>query len=319
MFAPRPLDVLYLTNFSDYCFRTIPAVAQLADVLKIRLTVLHAYDPAKETQSSAAEKVHSFFPEADRYLACNRLAAPGHMVDVVQRHLEGWPVDLIVAPASDAIGFPRLGARSSRSRIIEQAGVPVWTFGRGICLSKLQQPVRNVACWLDYHSDKTGHLGYALEYASKIGAKLHLLSALPAVDEGMLSLGARSFGARMDEGKSLDPDTTAATILGLCTGFPIVPEVHVARSSGRSTLSHMLKECGADTVFLHHQSSVLAEWLGLGLRIIDPLPCPSICTGDRVRGPVWNLELGQATRRMAEDRPRREPLTKGGVREAFKA
>jgi hypothetical protein len=301
MFAPRPLDVLYLTNFSDYCFRTIPAVAQLADTIKIRLTVLHAYDPARETQSSAAEKVHSFFPEADRYLACNRLAAPGRMVDVALQHLQGWPVDLIVAPASDAVGFPRLGARSNRSRLIEQSGVPVWTFGRGITLTKLQQPVRNVACWLDYHSGKTGHLGYALEYASKMGAKLHLLSALPAIDEGMLSLGTR-----IDEGKPLAPEAAAAKILGLCTGFPIVPEVHVARSSGRSTLAQMLKGCDADTVFLHHQGSMLAEWLGLGLRSIDPLPCPSICTGDKVRGPVWNLEPGQAMRRMAEKRFHRE-------------
>ena len=314
MFAPRPLDVLYLTNFSDYCFRTIPAVAQLADAIKIRLTILHAYDPARETQASAAEKVHSFFPEADRYLACNRLAAPGHMVEVVQRHLEGWPVDLIVAPASDTIGVPRIGARSSRSRIIEQAGVPVWTFGRGICLPKLQQPVRNVACWLDYHSGHTGHLGYALEYASKIGAKLHLLSALPAIDEGMLSLGTK-----LDEDKPLAPEAAAAKILGLCSGFPIVPEVHVARSSGRSTLTQMLKECDADTVFLHHQGSMVAEWLGLGLRSIDPLPCPSICTGDKVRGPVWNLELGQALRRMAEERPRREHAVPAPMREVFKA
>ena len=313
MFAPRPLDVLYLTNFSDYCFRTIPAVAQLADTIKIRLTVLHSYDPAKETQSSAAEKVHSFFPEADRYLACNRLAAPGHMVDVVKRHLEGWPVDLIVAPASDAIGFPRLGSRSTRSRLIEQSGVPVWTFGRGVAMPKLLQPVRNVACWLDYHSGKTGHLGYALEYASKVGAKLHLLSALPSIDEGMLSLGTK-----LDEGKALAPDTAAAKIRSLCAGFPIVPEVHVARSSGGSTLAQMLKACDADTVFLHHYPSAMAEWFGMGLRPADALPCPAICRGDKVGGRVWTLEHGPAKRRMAEERPRREHVAPVAMREAVK-
>ncbi len=308
MFAPRPLDVLYLTNFSDYCFRTIPAVAQLADMVKIRLTIFHVYNPARDTQATAAEKVHSFFPEADRYLACNRLAVPGPMVDSVLRHLEGWPVDLIVAPASDAVGFPRLGARSSRSRLIERSGVPVWTFGRGVSMPRLQQPVRNVACWLDFHSGQTAHLGYALEYANKLGAKLHLLSALPAIDEGMLSLGTR-----LDEGKPLAPVTAAAKILGLCGNSPIVPEVHVARWSGTSTMTQMLKECEADVVFLHHQESAVAEWLGLGLPY-DSLPCPAICAGDKVRGPVWNLEPGQATRRTPDvpertTRERRVPVT----------
>jgi hypothetical protein len=146
--------------------------------------------------------------------------------------------------------------------------------------------VRNVACWLDFHSSQTDHLAYALEYANKVQANLHLLRALPWIDEGRLNLGTGE--------QALEPKGATDEILRLCGNAPIVPQVHVAQRSSRSTLSRMLKECDADVVFLRNEEVPWAEWLGLGLRCCDGLPCPAICTGDTLRGPVWNLELGQA-------------------------
>jgi hypothetical protein len=277
------MDMLFLTNFSDYCFRCIPAIAQMADVLKVRLTILHAYDPAKIRHSSAQEQVNSFFPEADRYVACHRLAVPGPLTQVVKEHLEGWPVDLIVAPASDAVGFPRIGVRSNRSSLIQASGIPIWTLGRRAVLRRLHQPVQNVACWLDFRS-QTDHLVFALEYASKLRAKLHLMSSLPTIDEGMLALGL--------EEKPLSPDLAAAQILKLCANASIRPEVHVSRGNSRVERARMLRECDADVVFLRTKRSALAEWFGLGLRACDSLPCPAICIGDNLKIPVWNLASG---------------------------
>src|SRR5262245_15250579 len=127
MFKPQPLDVLFLTDFSDYCFRSIPAIAQMAGALEIRLTLMHVYNPARCSQAKAEAQIHSFFPEADRYAACHRIAVPGTLMDAVERHLKVWPVNLIVAPASDDIGLPRVGRRCKRSHLIRKNGVPVWT------------------------------------------------------------------------------------------------------------------------------------------------------------------------------------------------
>jgi hypothetical protein len=152
----------------------------------------------------------------------------------------------------------------------------------------LQRPVRNVACWLDFHSLQSDHLGYSFEYAYKLNAKLHLLHTLPMIDEGMLSLGIGE--------KALEPGKAAEEILRLCANAPLLPEVRVARGSGRTTLAGMLRDCDADVVFLRNEEPVMAEWLGLGLRLCDGLPCPAICTGDELRGPVWNLEAGQTSK-----------------------
>lgn len=287
MFTPQPLDILFLTNFSDYCFRGIPVIAHMAAGLKVRLTLMHVYDPAHCSHAKANAQLGSFFPEADRYAACQRIAVAGQLIETVKRHLNVWPVNLIVAPASDDIGIPRIGHRCKRSRLIQECGVPVWTIGRRVQLPKLVQPVRNVACWLDFYSTRPAHLPFAVEYASKIGAKLHLLRALPEINEGSLGLGTRP-------DKPLRADTVATEVLQLCANAPIHPEVHISSGEGRSVVAQMLRECDADIVFLGNEMLSLTEWLGVGLRLGDYVPCPAIYVGDHSSVPVWNLDTSSA-------------------------
>ena len=300
--TPHPLDILFLTNFSDYCFRSIPAIAQMADALKVRLTVMHVYDPKRSSQAEAEGQVQSFFPEADRYAACYRLAVRGPFVSAVKRHLELWPVNLIVAPSSDPIGLPRIGDRSMRARLLEECGIPIWTIGRRVKVPKLMQPVRNVACWLDFRSPETSHLSFAMDYAHKINARLHLLRAIPEIHEGSLLPAAHP-------GKALHPDLAAEEILRLCAGAPLIPEVHVSSGEGRTTLVRMLRECDADAVFVPNQESLLARWLRFGLQASARIECPAIYVGNHVSIPVWNLERGpgslvKTAARTARETPR---------------
>ena len=48
-----PLEVVFLTNFSDTCFRVIPSIAQMVDDLSIHLTILHSFEPGKRNRSEA--------------------------------------------------------------------------------------------------------------------------------------------------------------------------------------------------------------------------------------------------------------------------
>lgn len=287
MSTTHPLDVLFLTNFSDYCFRSIPAVAQMAASLKVRLTIMHAYDPSHSSQKDAEAHLHSFFPEADRYAACQRVAVQGPLIPAVQRHLQEWPVNLLIAPASDTVGLPRLGAGSTRSRLVKTCGVPVWTIGRRVQLQSIARPAKNVACWLDFYSPQTEHLAFAMEYARKLGAKLHLLRALPNIDEGMLSVGGQD--------SALTPATAAEEILRLCSGAVGRPEVHVTSGEGRTSLNRLLRQCNADVVFLGRESSWIAEWMGMGLHLGDGVPCPAVYVGEHLTIPVWSLETANVT------------------------
>jgi hypothetical protein len=205
--------------------------------------------------------------------------------------MEVWPVNLIVAPASDPIGFPRFGERSLRAQLIEQCGVPVWTFGRNMDLSGLSRPVRNVACWLDFRPQKTTHLSFAIEYAHKLNAKLHLLRALPPIQEGSLHAALHKEIPPQQEGMAHDQ------VLRLCAGAPVSPEIHIAEGAGRGTFRRLLSGCDADVVFLRNEEMILTRWLGLGLPFGDNSPCPAVYVGDRLSVPVWNFERGPAARK----------------------
>lgn len=284
----HPLDILFLTDYSEYCFRSIPAIVRMAEALKVRLTVLNVYDPATSSQASADARVNSFFPDADRYAACHRIAVPGPVIDAVRRHCHAWPVNFMVAPASDVIGFPRIGGPSTRSRLIRECGLPLWTIGRSVTPEILARPVRNVACWLDFYSPQTSHLAFAVEYANKLNARLHLLRGLPEIDEGTL-------GSVADR-RAIHPRSATEEMLRLCASSPVRPEVHVSCGTGRAARARMLRECDADVVFLRNEDSVLAAWMGFGLHLNQSLPCPAVYVGDRMETPVWNLETSAAHR-----------------------
>jgi hypothetical protein len=283
MLTPHPLDILFLTNFSDHCFRSIPAVAQMADAFDLRLTIMHVYDPKRQKQAYAEEQVSSFFPEADRYSTCFRLTRPGPLVTAVRQHLDQWPVNLIVAPSSDPVGLPRLGDRSMRARLLEACGVPVWTIGRKVESPKLRQAVRRVACWMDGDSTDTSHVAFALEYALKLKAELHLLRDVSEVHEAALFPAARP-------NKAVQPDLAKEELLRLLAGVPIYPKVHVTAGSGRWRMPPLLRECDADIVFLRSRESLLTKWFGLGLQAGDSMPCPAVYVGEHLSIPAWNLE-----------------------------
>ena len=302
--SPHPLDVLFLTNFSDFCFRSIPSIAQLADGFTMRLTLMHVYDPARTSARAAGELLDSFFPEADRYASCRRVAAPGPLLGAVKRHQQLWPVNLIVAPSSDPLGWPRLGERSVRARLLEECGVPVWTMGRRVTAMKLVQPVRNVACWMDFRSEQHEHLPFAIEYAQRLGATLHLLRGLPRLEEGQVLPPEPSE-------RSLHPEGAVRDLASLCHGLVPRPRYHVGHGEGPRALTELLARSDADVVFMRDEPRRLSRWFGLGLRFAAAMPCPAVYVGGRLGIPHWNLEpasAGRAARAARETtRVRRHP------------
>ena len=93
-------------------------------------------------------------------------------------------VDLVVAPSSDPLGLPHVWHNSLRAGLVANECGPLWTMGHSIHSVVLNRRTRNVGCWIDLDSSDKRHISLAFNYASTVGAKLHLLSAMPNVDEG---------------------------------------------------------------------------------------------------------------------------------------
>ncbi len=267
--AVRPFEVLFLTNFSDSCFRAIPALAQLGDEIDLRLTILHAHGDAPRTRVMETN-LNSFFPEADHYNGCRRLLVPGTPLEAVRQIRADGPVDLVVAPAGDPLSLPRFRS-SLRSRLVREPGIPMWTFGGGTPVRRLFRTTGTVVCCVEVGRSGRSQIRLASEYARTLNATLHLVQVLPEIDEHSLFL---AYADRCDT------HDLVAAVQRAGAGNMLAPRV---RMTDRRRLPDLLRECDADIVFLDSQHAVERQWLGFRMRsFVDLLPCPAVCVdGDR--------------------------------------
>jgi len=285
MSAERPFEVLFLTNFSDSCYRAIPAVAQLSDEVDLRLTILHAHTGQPDALARKEDALRSFFPEADDYTGCRRLLVHGSPVDAVRTLKTKQPIDLVVAPPGDPLGMPRLGHRSIRSLLIRDAALPTWTSGASASASRILRPTRHVACTVELEQDGKAHLELACAYAEAMGATLHLVHVLPEVEEGhrMMQLAAAE---PFDEVHAMK----ACRKVGASRALPV--DVRVTDIHG---LSATLSDCEADVVFLDGAKWMSRRWLTFRMRrMLDELPCPAVCIDARRCGLHWQLPRNPA-------------------------
>ena len=288
----HPLEVVFLTNYSEFCFQAIPAVAQMADDIALRLTILHTVcadaSPAGRTQAQA--RIESFFPEADSFAQTTRRVMTGTPMDAVRRlQLEG-AVDLLLAPAADRLGFPRLGHRSRRGRLLRENTLPLWSIGRATESLRMQRRPRNIACWVDFENDCTSHVSNALSYARLSGARLHLLCALPDLAEGMLLL----------HNEPATPSAAATEIARRLSWLDRLPEIHVAPSPDRKAQLRLLQDCDADLLFVLDSWRRLPRFLAPKPMLMDESPCPVIWIPADT-GVSWQLAAAESIEWQARE------------------
>lgn len=264
-------DVLFLTNFSDACFRATRAVAQMIDEVDGRLTILYARDTEKETKSSTLEKLNSFFPEADHFRGTRRIIADEDLLTAVAKE-SSRGIDYVIAPVPIRFGLPRVAHQSTRANVLLKHQTQVWTTGRNTIPAKLGAPARNVACWLDAPSGDNHHVRRASDYAAEVGARLHLLHVIPMMHEGTMTESPMPLNE--DEVKDLVPYVARKPHT----------EIHIAPGDHRETLVKMLRMCDADVLFLNEQQSVQRRLFGIAMSgIVQLAPCPTISVAPRQR------------------------------------
>src|SRR4051794_10547820 len=267
MQSTRPLEVLFLTDFSNSSYRTIPAIAQMADELDIRLTLLHACCDTKSSVSQAESKIRSFFPEATHYEGTQRIVLQSDVISAVKQVRRDQAVDLIVAPSSDPLGLPHPWHHSLRAELIANECGPMWTVGQSIHSTVLNGRTRNVGCWIDFDSSDKRHISLAFTYASALGAKLHLLNAMPDVDEGTLVSSLYSDSPLYEEGVS-------QAIQDLVGWVPAKPEVHVRPGVSGRVVPQLARDLGLDLLFVSKGNAIRNGWMKMSLRsVLDRCSC----------------------------------------------
>jgi nucleotide-binding universal stress UspA family protein len=286
MQTSRPFEILFLTDFSNASYRTIPAMAQLADELDIRLTLLHACTDGKTSVAEGEAKLRSFFPEAAYYQGTQRVVLSTDVLSAVKQVRREQPVDLVVAPSSDPLGLPHLWHHSLRAELLARECGPVWTMGQSIHSTVLNRRTRNVGCWIDLDNSDNRHIGLAFTYASVLGAKLHLLSAMPNVDEGTLASSLYS-------DSPLYPDGVVESIQDLVGWVPVKPDVHVKHGVSGRIVPQLARDLNLDILFVSKRNALRSGWMKMSLEsVVDRCPCPVVCSDGVARH--WQLKRGRA-------------------------
>lgn len=305
--APQPeLDILFLTNYSDSSYQSIPAVTQLAASLRVRLTLFHSYDPRQSTQQEAEEQLQSFSAGVAQHALCRRVAVPGPTLPAVQEFAAANRIDLLVMPESDRLRLPRFLHRSLRARLLQTLQAPLWTLGAAAPARDFSHPIRNIACRMNYGAAGILHFKLAANLAERLDARLHLIDVVPEPGEDTLFdplYSTRPLSAR----------AAVARIAEHAVFMKRAPEIHVSAGSEVREVRRLLERCDADLLFCGENQALRTSLLGPRLEpFIDSCGCPVIAAdAAALHFPGWNLSLNAAGVKAASAR---QTLERGSLR-----
>ena len=281
------LRILFATSFSDACFRSCRAIAQMADLCGVSLTIAHVAKPGSTTIATRRD-LNSFLAEADHYDHCRRVLIEAHdAVEALGELCDRDHFDLVIAPASDRLGVQRLLTPSFRAKLMRRCNAPVWTAGRCLDKAVFKPSIQTIACLLDFDRPNDTHLRLASSLALRTGAKVRIVTVIEPTHEGTL---ARSIDSRAP----LMPCVATSEIQKMFAGRAC-PEVEVAVGEIAEELPRLVRRCDADVVFIGEGQAVGGVVLPKLSSYLDRLPCPAICVdGGSARFGQWTFEQNAA-------------------------
>lgn len=280
---PSDIRILFATSFSDSCFRTSRALAQLADRLRMDLTLVHITPPGAIDLQKRRE-LNSFLAEVDHFDFCRRMMvesndAPGAICELAQPVL----YDLVVAPSSDRLGLQQLFTTSFRARVLESCKVPLWTAGRWLDKGPSKASLQTIACVVDFDQFESHHVRVAASLAWRIGADLRVVAVVPPVHEGMLAQAMLSDAPLTPKMGVHRLESKLSSVRGL--------KFDVALGAPGEGVVRLLRRCEADLAFFG-KGQVLRRGMRSSLvGYLDELPCPAICLdGAAADFSTWTFE-----------------------------
>jgi nucleotide-binding universal stress UspA family protein len=277
------LRILFPTSFSDACFRTSRAIAQLADRRRVSLTIAHVARPGSLTIGTHRD-LDSFMAEADHYDNCRRiLVESDDPVDAIGDLCDREAFDFVMVPSSDRLGLQKFISPSFRAKLLKRCKTPVWTAGNCLDRFNFKPAIQSVACVLDFDCPSDAHLRLAASFAWHMGATMQIVTVLAPTDEGTLARCLYSRGPLM-------PEVAVEKIRSAFAGR-VCPEIEVAVGETSAELPRLLKRCDADLAFVGLGQALSGVWRPRLAACLDRLPCPVVCVdGASSSFEGWNFQ-----------------------------
>jgi len=257
--------VLLATAPASACRDAELAIAQLAGVGRVHVDVVHVLKPGGLTRE-IWQRLHDTLAGPTTATVDHYLVEDGDPAAAIARFCRHGDYDLIMAPAAarETVWLP--WRRSLRAAILRRSAVPVWTTGASRPDSWSSRPVRHVGCYLSLETGADAHVRWAADFATRLGARLHLLHVVPPIDDGTI---AEAF----ESDRPLLQDEAHAR-LQLLVAAGIDADTAVAVGACSREVVRLVRARTIDLLCLATHDALCGQQMSPGLRA---LPCPMVC------------------------------------------
>jgi len=191
--------ILFPVDFSTRSHAMIPTVEDLARRCGARVTVLHvletpsyagvAYEMLEmdSVRAVASRQLEAFGAEDFAGVKVQRVMHEGRSAPVIVEAAQEMNASLIAIPTAGYTRFRELLLGSVTSSVLHDAVVPVLTSAHTEDEVMAVPSYENIVCAIDLSEASVAVLRTARELAGKFGSRLHVVHAVPAVDERFAS------------------------------------------------------------------------------------------------------------------------------------
>lgn len=280
--TPRPdLRLLFATDLSEASLRASGALSALAARCRIDVAFVHV--TTANSRSRADQALDTFVSRAHPAYSCRPLVLEGRdPVESITNLCTRARFDLVVAPPSDRPSLAGVLSTSFRTRLLRRGQVPLWSGGHGVAFARPGRDIAAVGCVVDLNDMPERHLRQAWAFADRMGAALHVVSTVPAIDDGTIARVGPS-------DLPLTPGEAAAWIREVLPGATFA-SLDVTVDDGRTRLHRRMAERHPDVVFVGRQHWASALWPVRYPRFLDRLAYPVICLSPAPVESSWSFE-----------------------------
>ncbi len=257
--------MLLATDPMTACGDAELAIAQFARVGMVRVDVVHVLKPGGLTRE-IWQRLRDTLAGPLSGTVDHHIVEGVDPAETIATFCGNGNYDLLMAPASSRHDWWLPWHRSVRAAILRRSPVPVWTTGARHLDSLHRRQVRHVGCFLSLETGSDTHVRWAADFATRLGARLHLLHVVPPIDDGTIA-------AAFELDRPLCADEAHSRLQKWIVGG-VDAATTVAVGTRRQEIGRLVQAEAVDLLCIASQDALRGSRMSPGLRAV---PCPVVC------------------------------------------